>query len=115
MYLLTDRQQADIQEQLAKVSCPWILINRETLEFWMQGKLLNSPLAIYVNDNYKYKSKIYGNEIWVKKEAESGLVVNGRPNLVGETTSERRVAFPEMVRSSQNHAKPKGQGSCFQE
>jgi len=106
MYLLTDRQQADIQEQLAKVSRPCIVINRKFFDHWMQGRSLNPSIATYVNENYQYKTTIHGNELWVKKDAKSGLAVNSRPNLVGETTSEQRVAFPEMVRSSQNHAEP---------
>jgi hypothetical protein len=72
----------------------------------MQGKSIDSSMATYVNENYQYKTTVYGNELWVKKDPRSGLAVNSQPGLVGEITSEQRVAFPEMVRPSQKHAKP---------
>jgi hypothetical protein len=106
MYLLDDRQLADIQESLAKFSRPCIVINRKVLDFWMQGKPVDSSIATYVNENYQYKTTVYGNELWVKKDPRSGLAVNSQPGLVGESTSEQRVAFPEMVRPSQKHAQP---------
>jgi hypothetical protein len=106
MYLLTDREQADVEEQLTKASRPYVVIDRKTFNYWMQGKSLNSSMATYVNENYQYKTTIHNIELWVKKDSKSGVVVNSRPDLVREITSEQRVAFPEMVRSSQNHAKP---------
>ena len=95
MYLLTDSQRADIEKGLAKLSRACIIINRKELEFWMQGKSLDSKLTAYVNEKYRYKTTIYDNEIWVKNDLKSDPAINLGDEKAGETASEERVAFPE--------------------
>ena len=60
MCLLTDRPQADIEERLAKGSRPCIVVNRKMVDFWMQGKSLNSSMATYVKDKYQYPQFVNG-------------------------------------------------------
>jgi hypothetical protein len=95
MYLLTDRQLAEVRERLAKFSRPCVVINRKVMGSWMHGKPLDLAMATYVNENFQYKTMIYDNEIWVKKDTNSDRGDHSRPDLVGEIASKHRVAFPD--------------------
>ena len=105
MYFLTDRQRADIETGLARLSRPCIVIHRKALAMWMQGRPLDPTPATYVNEHFRYKTTIDNYEIWVKKDVNSAPDVDTEDDPAWETASEERVAFPEIVHSSQFHAR----------
>ena len=105
MYFLSDRQLADIEEGLARLTHPCVVIHRKTLDMWMQGRPLDPTPVTYVNENFKYKTTIDDYEIWVKKGVKSAPDVDTGDDRVGGTATEERVAFPEIVHSPQSHAK----------
>jgi hypothetical protein len=67
MFVVDDRSQDRVVDQISRIPHPYVVFERTLLEFWMRQKPLDSPVFKYVDANFRYSTTVTGYEIWVRK------------------------------------------------